>query len=82
MTQDIAHKLRVDAEVLAEMLLDREKLMPTAFNHGIAVPHTRDSLHQGPFDLIFVVFPKDPYRIRRIRRPACAYAFFFIRHLR
>jgi PTS system nitrogen regulatory IIA component len=60
MTQRIAPKLRVDAEVLAEMLLDREKMMPTAFNHGIAVPHTRDSLHQGPFDCIFVVFPKAP----------------------
>lgn len=59
-TEEIAQKLRVDAEILAEMLLDREKLMPTAFNHGIAVPHTRDSLHQGPFDLIFVVFPKEP----------------------
>lgn len=59
-TLDIAQKLRVDAEVLSEMLLDREKLSPTAFNHGIAVPHTRDTLHQGPFDLIFVVFPKAP----------------------
>jgi PTS system nitrogen regulatory IIA component len=42
------------------MLLDREKLMPTALNHGIAVPHTRDSLHQGPFDLIFIYFPREP----------------------
>src|SRR5690242_8703769 len=49
-TQNVAAKLRADAEVLSEMLLDREKLMPTALNHGIAVPHTRDSLHQGPFD--------------------------------
>src|SRR4029079_14524472 len=33
-TQEISQRLRVDAEVLAEMLLDREELMPTALNHG------------------------------------------------
>lgn len=59
-TQIIAQKLRVDAEIWTEMLLDREELMSTALNQGIAVPHTRDSLHQGPLDLIFVVFPQEP----------------------
>ena len=34
--------------------------MPTALNNGIAVPHTRDSLRKGPFDMVFVVHPKDP----------------------
>jgi len=75
-TQEIAQKLRVDAEILAEMLLDREKLMPTAFNHGIAVPHTRDSLHQGPFDLIFVVFPKDPIEYGALDGQAVHTLFF------
>ena len=75
-TQDIAQKLRVDAEILAEMLLDREKLMPTAFNHGIAVPHTRDSLHQGPFDLIFIVFPKDPIEYGALDGQAVHTLFF------
>ncbi len=59
-TKVIAPKLNVDAEVLAELLLDREKLMPTALNHGIAVPHTRDFLQKGPFDLVFVVIPEAP----------------------
>jgi PTS system nitrogen regulatory IIA component len=58
--QIIAPKLGLDADVLAELLLDREELMPTALNNGIAVPHTRDFLLQGPFDVIVVVFPEKP----------------------
>jgi PTS system nitrogen regulatory IIA component len=59
-TKNVAQKLNVDAEVLSELLLDREKLMPTSLNHGIAVPHTRDFLRKGPLDMLFVVYPKDP----------------------
>lgn len=56
----IAPGLGLDADVVAELLLDREELMPTALNNGIAVPHTRDFLLQDPFDIIVVVFPEDP----------------------
>jgi PTS system nitrogen regulatory IIA component len=56
----IAPRLALDAEVLSELLLDREKLMPTALNHGVAVPHTRDFLLQGRADTICVVFPQEP----------------------
>lgn len=59
-TRAIAQKLNVDAEVLAELLIDREKLMPTALNNGIAVPHTRDFLRKGPLDMVFVVYPEQP----------------------
>lgn len=59
-TTTVAPKLSVDAEVLSELLLDREKLMPTALNHGIAVPHTREFLRKGPLDMVFVVYPKNP----------------------
>lgn len=58
--QLIAPRLGIDPEVLGDLLLDREKLMPTALNHGIAVPHTRDFVLQGPSDFIAVVFPKEP----------------------
>lgn len=75
-TQDISQRLRVDAEVLAEMLLDREELMPTALNHGIAVPHTRDSLHAGPFDLIFVVFPAEPIEYGALDKEPVDILFF------
>jgi PTS system nitrogen regulatory IIA component len=54
----VAPRLGLDAEVLAELLLDREKLMPTALGHGIGIPHARDFLLQGPSDMVVVVFPK------------------------
>lgn len=56
----IAPKLDVDPEVLSELLLDREQMMPTGLNQGLAVPHVRDFLRKGPFDRIFVVYPKAP----------------------
>jgi nitrogen PTS system EIIA component len=52
--------LGCDADVLTELLLDREKLMPTALNHGVAVPHTREFVFKGPFDVVIVVFPEKP----------------------
>lgn len=56
----VSDNLSLDPAVISELLLDREKLMPTALNHGIAVPHTRDFLLKGPTDVIVVVFPKKP----------------------
>lgn len=58
--QRIALDLRLDAEVITELLLDRERLMPTALSNGIGVPHTRDFLLQESFDVVAVVFPKKP----------------------
>jgi len=55
-----ARILGCDADVLTELLLDREKLMPTALNHGVAVPHTREFVFKGPFDVVIVVFPEKP----------------------
>ena len=47
-------------EILSELLLDRERLMPTAINNGIGVPHTRDFLRNGSQDRVFVVYPDTP----------------------
>jgi PTS system nitrogen regulatory IIA component len=58
--QKIAADLNLDAEVITELLLDRENLMSTALSNGIAVPHTRDFLLEESFDVIAVVFPKKP----------------------
>ena len=58
--QCLAQSLDLDADVLTELLLDRERLMPTALNNGIAVPHTRDFLLSAHFDAIAVVFPQKP----------------------
>lgn len=56
----MAQDLDLDADVLTDLLLDRERLMPTALNNGIAVPHTRDFLLEEHFDVVTVVFPKEP----------------------
>ncbi|MEL7432211.1 MAG: PTS sugar transporter subunit IIA [Chlamydiota bacterium] len=56
----MAQDLLVDAHILTELLLDRERMMPTSLNHGIAVPHTRDFLFPNSFDLVSVVYPKEP----------------------
>ncbi|MBS0603826.1 MAG: PTS sugar transporter subunit IIA [Verrucomicrobia bacterium] len=77
-TKAIAQKLNVDAEVLSELLIDREKLMPTALNNGIAVPHTRDFLRKGPLDMVFVVFPKEPIEYGALDgKPVHALFFLF-----
>lgn len=56
----VAKTLNIDAEVMTDLLLDRENLMPTALNNGIAVPHTRDSLLDSHHDVIFVVCLDEP----------------------
>jgi PTS system nitrogen regulatory IIA component len=56
--EQIAADLHLDAEVITELLLDRENLMPTALSNGIGVPHTRDFLLQESYDVIAVVFPE------------------------
>ena len=56
----ISNDLGIDPHGMSDLLLDREKLMPTALSHGIAVPHTRDFLLEGASDVVAVVFPKEP----------------------
>jgi len=56
----ISADICLDAEVITELLLDREKLMSTALSNGVAVPHTRDFLLQESFDVVAVVFPEQP----------------------
>lgn len=56
----VAKALHVDAEVMTDLLLDRENLMPTALNNGIAVPHTRDSLLDAHHDAVVMVFLDTP----------------------
>ncbi len=57
----LAPNLGFDPEVVAELLLDREALSPTALNNGVAVPHTRDSILEHPgSDFVVTVFPQHP----------------------
>jgi nitrogen PTS system EIIA component len=56
----IAINLNQDAEVLSELLLEREKLQSTGLGHGIGLPHTRDYLLNTHQDIVVVVFPETP----------------------
>jgi len=56
----IAQRFDWDADALTDLLLDRERLMPTALNNGIGVPHARDLLLNKHYDAVAVVFPKKP----------------------
>jgi len=56
----ISAALKLDAEVITELLLDREQLMPTALSNGVGVPHTRDFLLQDSYDVVAVAFPEHP----------------------
>jgi PTS system nitrogen regulatory IIA component len=76
-TKAISQKLGVDPEVLSELLIDRENMMPTALNNGIAVPHTRDFLRKGPLDMVFVVYPDQPIEYGALDGQP-VYALFFL----
>lgn len=58
--RQISADLGLDGDLVAELLLDRERLMPTALNHGIAVPHPREFILKDQKDRVVVVFPKKP----------------------
>jgi PTS system nitrogen regulatory IIA component len=56
--EHMATRFDLDAGVLTDLFLDREKMMPTTLGHGIGVPHTRDFLLNTHYDVIEVVYPK------------------------
>ncbi len=56
----IAKNLNLDAEVLSDLLMDRENLQSTGIGHGIAIPHTRDYLLNTHQDIVVVAFPEKP----------------------
>jgi PTS system nitrogen regulatory IIA component len=58
--KQLAAELNLEADVISDLLLDREKLQSTALNNGIAIPHTRDFLLNAHFDMVAVVFLKHP----------------------
>ena len=58
--QRLAPMLRLDADVLYELFMDRENLVSTAVGHGFAIPHARDFLMAGHRDAVAVVFLKQP----------------------
>lgn len=59
-TRRLAPTLRLDADVLYELFMDRENLVPTAVGSGIAIPHARDFLMSGHRDVVAVAFLENP----------------------
>lgn len=59
--QKVAPRLGLDPDLMSELLIDREELMSTALNSGMAVPHPRDIVLEVPgSDAIITVFPQKP----------------------
>ena len=74
----IAKDMNVDAEVVSEMLLERECLQPTALNQGIGIPHTRDFLLSQHHDVVTLVFPKTPLEYGALdKQPVHSLFFLF-----
>ena len=83
----MARPLNTDPDALLELLMDRENLMPTSINHGVAVPHTRDFILKMPYDTVWVVYPEQPIEYGALdNRPVHTLFFLFAgedkRHLR
>ncbi len=52
--------LGLEEDLIAEFLLDREKLMSTALAHGVAIPHPREFIVKGGADMVIALFPETP----------------------
>lgn len=52
--------LNLDADVISDLLLDRENLQSTGLGNGIGIPHTRDYLLNTHHDIVVLAFPDKP----------------------
>lgn len=59
-TKVLEETQNIDSEMLADMLIDRERLQSTALNYGIAVPHTRDFVLSLTHDVVVFAFLDQP----------------------
>jgi nitrogen PTS system EIIA component len=55
-----ASTLKINPDIVSEMLIDRENMMSTALGGGIAVPHTRDFLLHDFTDAAVIVYLDQP----------------------
>jgi nitrogen PTS system EIIA component len=59
-TKRLASKLKLDADVLTDVIMEREQLAPTALGSGFGIPHARDFHLPGQSDVVAVVFLENP----------------------
>lgn len=77
---EIGPKLHIDAQMLMEQLLDRERMMSTGFGSGIAVPHTRERVGHMAIDRLFVVYPDKPLAYGSLDGQPVHTLFFLFAH--
>ncbi len=58
--KSITTNLDLDADLLSDLLIDRENLQSTGIGNGIAIPHTRDYLLNTHQDIVVIAFPEKP----------------------
>lgn len=75
--QILSKNLKFDPDMIADLMLDREKLMPTALNHGIAVPHTREISFNTHYDAVGIIFPEKPIDCGALDKEP-VHTFFFL----
>ncbi len=56
----VAKNLNLDAEIISDLLLERERLQSTALNNGMALPHTRECCIRPGKDAVIIVSPQQP----------------------
>jgi PTS system nitrogen regulatory IIA component len=77
----IAPRLKLDAEVVTELLLDREKLMSTAIGYGFALPHAREIIREGITDFVALAFLDIPIEYEALdHNPVDTLFFLFASH--
>ncbi len=59
-SQAMAATLNLDAEILGDLLLEREKLHSTSLGEGLALPHARELLLNDHQDIVIIAFPEKP----------------------
>lgn len=72
-----AEILGLEEDVIFEYLSDRERLMSTALQKGIAVPHPRELIAKKGTDVVVVVLPETPVEFGSLDGEP-TYAFFFL----
>ncbi|MEG1542094.1 MAG: PTS sugar transporter subunit IIA [Victivallaceae bacterium] len=56
----MSENFSLDSQVLSEMLISREKMMSTGIGGGVAIPHARDFFLPIHYNIVVVVFLKNP----------------------
>lgn len=73
---EIAPRINSNADIMTNLLLDREKMMSTGLNNGFAVPHTRDFLLNTHYDHVSIVFPQKPIEYNSLDNQSVHTLFF------